>query len=110
MRSLKENKGSLSSILRGQFIADHSNQKYIPFLLFIVLLVLLNIRISFRAESLLKESIKLEKEVATLRLSYITTKSDLMSMHRRSVIENFVYQRGIKTSLVPPTVIYVDYE
>ena len=93
------------SILRGEFIADQNNQKYIPFLLFIVFLILLNIRISFRAEGLLKESISLEQEVADLRFMYITTKSDLMSMYRRSVIEEIVADKGLKTSLTPPIII-----
>ena len=105
MNTIKENTSSLLSILRGEFIADKNNQKFIPFLLFIVLLILLNIRISFRAESLLKESISLEKEVADLRLVYITTKSDLMSMYRRSVIEEIVADKGLKTSLTPPVII-----
>lgn len=105
MNKIKENTSSLLSILRGEFIADQNNQKYIPFLLFLTFLILLNIRISFRAEHLLKESISLEKEVADLRLGYITTKSDLMSMYRRSVIEEIVADKGLKTSLTPPIII-----
>ena len=105
MSVVKENKNSLLSILKGEFISHQGNQKYIPFLLFIVLLILLNIRISFRAEHLLKESISLEKEVADLRLVYITTKSDLMSMYRRTVIEDIVADKGLATSLTPPVII-----
>ena len=108
MNKIRENTSSLLSILKGEFISDQNNQKYIPFLLFIVLLILLNIRISFRAEHLLKESISLEKEVANLRLVYITTKSDLMSMYRRSVIEGIVADKGLKTSLVPPIILNRD--
>ena len=70
-----------------------------------VFLVLVNISSSFRAEKLLKQSISLEKEVADLRLVYITTKSDLMRMYRRSVIENIVNEQGLKTSLTPPIII-----
>jgi hypothetical protein len=105
MNKIKENTNSFLSILRGEFIVDQNNQKYIPFLLFIVFLILLNIRISFRAERLLKESISLEQEVEDLRFMYITTKSDLMSMYRRSVIESIVADKGLKTSLAPPVII-----
>ena len=108
MRKNQENKNSFSTILRGDFIANKNNQKHVPFLIFIVLLVLLNIRISFRAEMLLKESIGLEKEVAELRLSYITTKSALMNMNKRSVIESIVYDRGLKTSLVPLIILNLE--
>ena len=101
----KQNKSSLFSILKGDFIADQDNQKYAPFLLMLVALILINISISFRAERLLKESISLEKEVAELRLSYITTKSDLMRMYRRSVVEELVANKGLHTSLDPPIII-----
>ena len=105
MNKIKENTSSLLSVLKGEFIVDQNNQKYVPFFLFITLLFLLNIRISFRAERLLKESISLEQEVADLRLVYITAKSDLMSMYRRSVIEEIVDDKGLKTSLTPPIII-----
>ena len=105
MNKTRKNTNSLLSVLRGEFIANQNNQKHIPFLFFIVLLILLNIRISFRAERLLKESIYLEQEVADFRLVYITTKSDLMSMYRRSVVEKIVSDKGLKTSLNPPIII-----
>ena len=108
MNKIKENTSSLLSILRGEFIADQNNQKFVPFLLFITLLFLLNISISFRAESLLKESTSLEQEIADLYLVHITTKSDLMHMYKRSVIEEVVADKNLKTSLTPPTIIKKD--
>ena len=110
MPEKKENNSSLFSILKGEFIADQNNQKYAPFLLMLVGLILINISISFRAERLLKESISLEKEVADLRLVYITTKSDLMSMYRRSVVEDLVRNTGLKTSLTPPIIIDIAHD
>ena len=100
-----DNSNTISSILKGEFIAEKSNTRLIPFLLMIVVLGLINIRSSFNAESLLKGSIALEKEVADLRLTYITTKSELMSVYRRSVIEELVENQGLQTSLVPPKII-----
>ena len=105
MKNKNNNTASIFSILRGEFIADYNNQKYIPFLLMLVILILINISISFRAENLLKKANYLETEVAELRLSYITTKSDLMHMYRRSVIEELVYDIGLQTSLHPPKII-----
>ena len=96
---------SFMSILKGEFIADENNQRYTPFILMTVVLILINISISFRAERLLKKSISLEAEVADLRLTYITTKSDLMSMYRRSVIEDLVKNQGLETSLIPPNIL-----
>ena len=105
MTTKKEGSKTISSILRGEFIIQNSNKKLIPFLLMLVVLGLINIRSSFRAEGLLKKSISLQKEVAGLRLTYITTKSDLMSIYRRSVVEVLVKDQGLETSLEPPQII-----
>ena len=60
---MKNNKiNTISSILRGEFIAEKGNTKLIPLLLLIVALGLINISSSFHAEKLLKQSISLEKE------------------------------------------------
>jgi hypothetical protein len=100
-----DSSNTISSILKGEFITQKSNEKLIPFLLMIVVLGLINIRSSFHAEKLLKQSISLEKEVADLRLTYITTKSELMSVYRRSIVEGLVESQGLKTSLTPPEII-----
>ena len=105
MTTKKDSSNALSSILKGEFIAEKSNTKLIPFLLMIVVLGLINIRSSFHAEKLLKQSISLEKEVADLRITYITAKSELMSVYRRSVIEKLVENQGLKTSLIPQDII-----
>ena len=105
MSSKKDTSNTISSILKGEFIAEKSNLKLIPFLLMIVILGLVNIRSSFNAEKLLRQSILLEKETADLRLTYITTRSELMSLYRRSVVERLVEYQGLKTSLTPPQII-----
>ena len=99
------NKNTLLAILKGEFIAHNNNMKYTPYILLLVVLMLINISISFRAEKLLKDSIYLENRVADLRLVYINTKANLTSMYRRSVIEKLVAKTGLKTSLNPPTII-----
>ena len=105
MKSKTNSSHTISSILKGEFISERSTIKLLPFLLMIVVLGLINIRSSFHAERLLKESIALEKEVADLRLTYITTKSELMSVYRRSVVEELVANQGLRTSLIPPKII-----
>ncbi|MDA0682267.1 MAG: FtsL-like putative cell division protein [Bacteroidetes bacterium] len=105
MTTKKDSSNTLSSILKGEFITEKSNTKLIPFLLMIVALGLILIHSSFHAEKLLKQSIALEKEIADLRLTSITTKSELMSMYRRSVIEILVEDQGLKTALTPAEII-----
>ena len=55
MRTRRDKANTISSILKGEFIAEQNNTKLIPFLLLIVILGLINIRSSFHAEKLLKE-------------------------------------------------------
>ena len=105
MATRKSSSNRLSSILRGEFIIEKSNVRLVPFLLLVVALGLINIRFSFHAEKLLKQSIALEKEVADLRLTHITNKSRLMGLYRRSVVEGLVENQGLKTSLTPPEII-----
>ena len=105
MISKKENLSTLSSILKGKFIIEKNNTRLIPFLLLLVVLGLINIRSSFHAERLLKKSMSLQKEVADLRLTYITTKSKLMGVYRRSTVEGLVEDQGLRTSLTPPEII-----
>lgn len=101
----KERNSGFLSILRGDFIAHKNNRRYLPFILMLVVFILFNISMSFRAEGLLRKAILLEEENADLRLVYITTKTDLMSMYKRSVIEEIVLESGLKTSLDPPLII-----
>ena len=105
MTTKKDSSNKFSSILKGEFITEKSNKKLLPFLLMIVALGLINISSSFHAEKLLKQAISSEKEVADLRLTSITTKSELMSVYRRSVVEGLVENQGLKTSLTPPEII-----
>ncbi|MDG2139638.1 MAG: FtsL-like putative cell division protein [Flavobacteriales bacterium] len=106
----KKKKTSFLSLLKGDFFSKQQNVKYVPFLFLIVMLLLINIRVSFYAEKLLKRSIKLEYEVADLRLTYITTKSQLMQVYKRSTIENMVVKQGLSTSLIPPYIIDINEE
>ena len=96
---------TILSILKGDFFSKKQNLQYIPFLFLVVSLLLINISLSFHSEQLLKKSIKLEYEVADLRLRYITTKSQLMSVYQRSAIETMVADQALYTSLNPPYII-----
>ena len=107
---MKKNKSKISflSVLKGDFFSKKRNTKYLPFLLLVVFLLMINIRVSFNAEKLQKKSIKLEKEVADLRLTYITTKSQLMSLYKRSKIEEMVESQDLETSMIPPYIIDIN--
>jgi len=105
MNKKTDNIGDLFAFLKGDFISTQENKKHLPYILFIVLLILINIRISFHAESLIRKADLLKKEVTDLRLVYVTTKSDLMHLYKRTTVEILVENQGLKTSLTPPYLI-----
>ena len=101
----RSNNKPFLSLLKGDFLMRNNNQKNVPFILFIVFLLLVNISISFHAVRLVKHINKLEKEIYNSRLVYITMKSDLMHFYQRSVIEEKVLEIGLITSINPPNII-----
>ena len=56
MNKKTDNIGDLFAFLKGDFISTQENKKHLPYILFIVLLILVNIRISFYAESLIRKA------------------------------------------------------
>lgn len=100
-----ERTNTISSLLKGDFLINKNSQKNFPFILFIVILLLINISISFNAERLIIKTISLEKEAHHLRVVYITTKSELMGLYKRSVVEEIVEPLGLRSTTSPPSII-----
>lgn len=101
---MEENKNNiLSTIFQGKFLIG--NKKNFPFVLFLSFLLLLIISIYYNAERLATEIHQTEADLYELRVEYITTKAELMEMHKRSVIEDLVDTLGIATSLIPPKIL-----
>ncbi len=95
----------LSEIFRGDFLSKKRNQEHLPFILFIVVLIIINITLYYNAEKLALNISQAEKELYELRVEYITTKSELMEKYKRSTIEQTVKNMGLKSSLIAPKII-----
>jgi len=101
----KQEQNILSWIFKGDFLSKKSNQEQLPFILFVVSLIIVNITLYYNAEKLAININKAEIELYELRVEYITTKSELMTKYKRSTIEKKVNSMGIKSSLVAPKII-----
>ena len=101
----KQDQNILSWIFKGDFLSKKSNQEQLPFILFVVSLIIVNITLYYNAEKIAININKAEKELYELRVEYITTKSELMTQYKRSTIEKTVNSMGIKSSLVAPKII-----
>ena len=106
MRSKKaQEQNIITQIIRGDFLSKKENQEHLPFILFVVLLIIINITIYYNAEHLARNIDRAEKDLYQLRVEYITTKSELMDKNKRSTIENTVKNMGLQSSLIAPKII-----
>ena len=106
MRNKKQKEQNIvSEIFKGDFLSKKENQEHLPFILFVVLLIIINITLYYNTEHLARNIGRAEKDLYQLRVEYITTKSELMDKYKRSTIEKTVKNMGLQPSLIAPKII-----
>lgn len=98
----------LQSILDGSILTKDSVLKSIPFVFYIVLLIVFYIANTYYAEKKIIEIERIKKELKELRSENITTKSKLMFYSRQSEVIKRIEPYGIKESLIPPHKIFIE--
>lgn len=83
-------------------ISNEWAKKQIPFVLFIVGLLLLHIWNVHNTERVIRKTDKLSKEIKELRSEYITVLSELMSESKQSSVAQKLDTLGIKELTTPP--------
>ncbi|MCD4747174.1 MAG: hypothetical protein K8R58_12830 [Bacteroidales bacterium] len=96
--------------LGGDFLKKENTLKFLPFILYLALLVIIYIGNSYYAEKNIREIEKIQKELKELRYEYISTKSELMHRSKQSQIAKSLKLTGIKESTVPPKKIFITEE
>lgn len=77
-------------------------RKQAPFLAYLFCWVMLFIYSSHRAEKLIRQTDKLNKEVKDLRSEYISVSSELMRASKQSSVAAKLSDKGIKELKTPP--------
>ena len=77
------------------------NLKNMRFLFFVVILLIINISVTFECQSVIIDISKKEEDINELRLKSITTKSQLASLTKRTEIEKIVREIKLFTSIEP---------
>lgn len=98
----------IRGILNGEFLSRQSMIARIPFIMFVVGLLLLNIALVYYFESMAREEVQLKHKLNELRSSYNTTMSNLEQMKRQSQVAKDIEQMGLKELKAPPQVIEVE--
>ncbi|MDZ4715920.1 MAG: FtsL-like putative cell division protein [Cytophagales bacterium] len=81
--------------------------KYLPKILFVMVLGLLYISNTHHAEKTVRKIDHVQTEVEELRADYTTLKSDLMFASKQSEVARKVKNMGLKESANPPTKIEI---
>jgi cell division protein FtsL len=89
-------------ILDGSFLTREKVIRLIPFILYLMLLAIVHIANSYRAEKTRFEINALKSQMDELRYHYITSKSELMSVGRQSEVVLRLRDTGLKEAVVPP--------
>ena len=100
-------KTKLLNILKGRFLVNEDAVKNWRFIGFSILLVLIMISSSHKAEKKVFEIGDLDKRVKELRSEYVDLRSQLMKLKLESKIAVKMNARGLKSSEVPPKKIKV---
>lgn len=95
-------RGLLMSILDGSFLTREGILRQLPFIGYIVLLLILYISISYHAEKTAHEIDQTKTSLIELRFEYITAKSLLMNSTNMSELTKVLAPIGVKPSHTPP--------
>jgi hypothetical protein len=82
--------------------------KYLPKILFVMLLGILYISNTHHAEKTVRAIHAIQAEVEDMRADYTTLKSDLMYASKQSEVARRVREYGLKESLTPPYKVSVE--
>jgi cell division protein FtsL len=112
MKDLKQNhnqKNNLQSLLieflNGKTLESKSLSQFLPFLIYLSLLVMFYINNSYKTERYVREISSIEKQLKDLRSEHITTKSQLMYVSKQTEVEKLVNEKGLKLTKDQPFVL-----
>lgn len=112
----KDNQGEGSSIFSGlekrirleSYFEEGFPVKYLPKILFVLLLSLIYISNTHYAEKTLRKINQTQTDVEDIRADYTTLKADLMFASKQSEVARRVKALGLKESSNPPYKIVVE--
>ncbi len=111
----KENKSVKQSsivkgLLDGTLLTRDGVVRQMPYILFLCLLAIIYTGNRFHAEKVVRQRVKLQREIKELHSESITTASELMKLSRQSEVIELVNKNGLdlKESVVPPRKIVIE--
>lgn len=104
----KENKGSFfKNYLGGDVFSKDSVVKQLPFVLYVVFLLMIYISNTYIAEDMKLDIIKTTKVLEEKRVEYISIKSEITTRTKQSELSKKLGGKGIKETIEPVKKIVV---
>ena len=108
----EEKKFSAKNLIDGSVLTRNGVVNQVPFIIFLAFLAILYIANRYHAERVVRETVKIQREVEELRFESITTASDLMFISKQSEVARMVQEKklGLEELVEPPSKIVIENE
>lgn len=106
----EEKKFSVKSIIDGSVLTRDRVVKQVPFIIFLTFLAILYIANRYHIERVVRDTVKIQREVEELRFESITTAADLMYISKQSEVARLVQEKklGLEELVKPPGKIIIE--
>ena len=106
----EEKKFSAKNLIDGSVLTRNWVVNKVPFIMFLTFLAILYIANRYHAERVVRETVKMQREVKELRFESITTAADLMYISKQSEVARMVKEKklGLEELVEPPSKIVID--
>ncbi len=97
----------LFDIINGRFIIEQTNLKNIRFIMFLFFLALIMIYSSHSVDIKIYKLNDLSNKLAMVENEFVDARKEIVTLKMESNIKTQLYERGIGSSLKPPTKIII---
>ena len=106
----EEKKFSAKNLIDGSVLTRNWVVNKVPFILFLTFLAIIYIANRYHAERVVRETVKIQREVKELRFESITTAADLMYISKQSEVARMVKEKklGLEELVEPPSKIVIE--
>lgn len=100
----------VNTLLSGKFLTREYVQSNLPFIFFIVAIMVCYIAYGYYAENNMKEMVAAEAELQELKARNLAAQAKLGKLRAQSTVEESIKELGLHESTTPPTIIRLSEE
>jgi len=97
----------VNALLSGKFLTREYVQSNLPFIIFVVGMMVAYIAYGYFAENNMKSMVAAEAELHELKARNLSVQAKLGKLRAQSTIEESIRDLGLRESITPPTIIRV---